>query len=74
MRQPLREGLRTWRRVSTLIRFVLVMFQVDEASPADRVVNPVRQGTSLGDRMHGPRKANARPFYLKVHRASQSIR
>src|SRR5437763_8722341 len=46
------------------------MLQVNEASPADRVVNPVRQWTSPGNAMHGPAKANTRPFNVKIHRDS----
>src|ERR1700756_3302417 len=49
------------------------MLQVDEVSPADRIGDPGRQGTLLGDHMHGPAKANARTFNLKVHRASSLL-
>lgn len=65
----MREGLRPLRGVSTPIRFLLVMLQIDDASPIDRIVDPVRQGMPFGTHMHGPAKANARPFNLKVHRA-----
>ena len=65
MRQPPCDVLRTWRRISTLVRFLLVMLQVDEASPADRIVNPASQGAPHGDAMHGPPRRTLGPSISK---------